>query len=736
MQAALFKIPIIENMTVISPYARLVKQSGKIHVFLNGNETFEYAEDDNFSRNIVIVNLTKNKMGSQEAIAEAFNVGVNQPRRLFQRFEQYGLNGIYPLKIGPRGRHKITPDMHNFIIWKLRREMGISQILRDVEKKFNTQLSRSAIEIIRKSMPIMAAKPLKVENLKFEFEIENERPIPTPSMPADKELQPPSVQVVQADVSTVTDSESKALVPEQEHIAHAGLFMLWGFLQRMNFMEILNQVFSELNGRFYFVKETFLTLFFAIYLRIQSVEDYKLLQRHQLAPLWGARCSMDLRTLRRKLDLLKTQQKGGDFLFALSKAYINIGLVQTGVLYFDGHFLPYYGKHKLSKGFFTQRRLAMPGQEQFFVNDLKGRPFFFMLKPANKSFIKMIPELVRQVRELTGQHEIAIVFDRGGFSTKLFHKLDQDGVLFYTYLKNPQFKVDESAFASHEIKYRHLTQKAELAEVGIYLRDEQNVYCYRDIVRKKQKKQTHVITNDMTHSIEIIASLMFNRWGQENFFKYMVTTYHLNSLGTYLFENSSQKIVVKNPERAINRQQVQSLKKELAAVEEKLLKRLSSKRNKNKLLSDVKNQSQDLLKRQQEIQALIQKLNAEHKKLPIKVPVTREGTPEAYDLLQEDKKLILDSIKLLAYNAEEWLLEHLAHVYKNKNDIRRILFKIAKQPGTVVQHHDQLWVTFAPFESLTHQKIAQGLCELLNELEIQSPLNRGKIRFAVAETTH
>ena len=49
----------------------------------------------------------------------------------------------------------------------------------------------------------------------------------------------------------------------------------------------------------------------------------------------------------------------------LTQVYIAQGYVEVGQLYYDGHFVPYYGKEDIGSGFFTQRRLAVPGHEQY-----------------------------------------------------------------------------------------------------------------------------------------------------------------------------------------------------------------------------------------------------------------------------------------------------------------------------------------------------------------------------------
>jgi len=40
---------------------------------------------------------------------------------------------------------------------------------------------------------------------------------------------------------------------------------------------------------------------------------------------------------------------------------------------------------------------------------------------ANAGLVKMLPEVLSQVRQLVGDRRVTVVFDRGGWSPKLFH---------------------------------------------------------------------------------------------------------------------------------------------------------------------------------------------------------------------------------------------------------------------------------------------------------------------------
>jgi hypothetical protein len=50
----------------------------------------------------------------------------------------------------------------------------------------------------------------------------------------------------------------------------------------------------------------------------------------------------------------------------------------------------------------------------YWVNDQRGDPLFVVTAEANAAMVKMLPVVLRQVRNLIGQRRVPIVFDRGG----------------------------------------------------------------------------------------------------------------------------------------------------------------------------------------------------------------------------------------------------------------------------------------------------------------------------------
>jgi hypothetical protein len=62
-------------------------------------------------------------------------------------------------------------------------------------------------------------------------------------------------------------------------------------------------------------------------------------------------------------------------------------------------------------------------------------------------------------------------------------------------------------------------------------------------------KQTHVLTDDREKSAAELASRMFGRWSQENYFKYAGEHRDLDALVTQEMDQPTGR-VVPNPERA------------------------------------------------------------------------------------------------------------------------------------------------------------------------------------------
>ena len=123
-----------------------------------------------------------------------------------------------------------------------------------------------------------------------------------------------------------------------------------------------------------------------------------------------------------------------------------------GFLYVDGHVRIYHGKRKIPKAHAARRRLAMPATTDYWVNDQAGDPLFVITAEANAGLVKMLPEVLGEVRSLVGDRRITIVFDRGGWSPKLFGKMIKDGFDILTYRKGKSRRITDKRFVMRRAK--------------------------------------------------------------------------------------------------------------------------------------------------------------------------------------------------------------------------------------------------------------------------------------------
>jgi hypothetical protein len=91
-------------------------------------------------------------------------------------------------------------------------------------------------------------------------------------------------------------------------------------------------------------------------------------------------------------------------------------------------------------------RLSMPATSDYWVNDSAGDPLFVITAEANAGLVTMLPEVLKQVRSLVGKRRVTVVFDRGGFSPKLFQQILAAGFDILTYRKGRRPRIPRKRF--------------------------------------------------------------------------------------------------------------------------------------------------------------------------------------------------------------------------------------------------------------------------------------------------
>jgi hypothetical protein len=159
----------------------------------------------------------------------------------------------------------------------------------------------------------------------------------------------------------------------------------------------------------------------------------------------------------------------------------------------------------------------MPAITDYWINDCSGDPLLMITGDIDATLSKALPGVLRQVREVVGERRVTIVFDRGGWSPKLFATMINDGFDVLTYRVGRCRRIHERQF---------IRRRAELDGDWVdYLLHDQPVRLLKGKLRLRQVTrlcdnghQTQVITSRWDLCDVEVAYRMFERWRQENFF--------------------------------------------------------------------------------------------------------------------------------------------------------------------------------------------------------------------------
>jgi hypothetical protein len=168
--------------------------------------------------------------------------------------------------------------------------------------------------------------------------------------------------------------------------------------------------------------------------------------------------------------------------------------------------------------------------------------------------------------------------------------------------------------------------------------------------------QTQVITNRSDLRDIEIAWRMFERWRQENFFKYMREEFLLDALVDYRVEPEDPTRTIPNPERRTLDKDIRSARTELAKIEQEYGAAAANNAEQQRpSMRGFKIAHGSLGKKLRAARARLAKLIEQRRAVPTRVEI-RDLSEGAVVKLATERKHLTDIIKMVAYQAESDLL--------------------------------------------------------------------------------
>ena len=715
---------------VVNDRCLIRTRDGHRLVIVSGILLWQYTVGDGMAESHAMVSLVEQGWADQNDVARAFGCAVRTLRRYQRRFEDGGLSALGHGSGFPKGRRRLKKSRTKLVHRlkaegnsnrEIARRIGVDE---KAVRKFLRRMGwreKSPEQALLPLGEVLAADP----NLSaFRSAAEEPLPVTLDRDPANRVF-----DRLMAFLGLLDDAAP--LFRSGTRVPGAGVLIALPCLVQSGVLDCARDVYGSIGPAFYGLRTSILALLLMALLRIKRAEGLKEHPPGDLGRILGLDRAPEVKTVRRKLSRLAAADRAVEFGRALAERRVALRGAALGFLYVDGHVRVYHGRHKLPKTHVARMRLSLAATSDYWVNDMAGDPLFVVTAEANAGLVKMLPGVLGEVRSLVGERRVTVVFDRGGYSPKLFQKLIAEGFDILTYRKGRFRRVSRKQFQKHQaiLDGREITYK--LADQNVLLLKRK--LRLRQVTRLSDNgHQTPILTSRRDLPAVEVAFRMFERWRQENFFKYLREEYALDALVDYEVVPDNPTRDVPNPARAAINTKLKEARAELTRLQADYGEEaLQNMERVHSTMRGFKISKSKLRRTISTARKRIAQLEAKRVAMPQRVPVKDVVSADIVKLAPERKHLT-NLLKMVAYQAESDLMRLVAPHYRRVKDEGRTLIQSALSGAADLEVTDcELCVVLAPLSSAHRTRAIAALCDELNRSETVFPGSRLRLRYRV-----
>ena len=507
---------------------------------------------------------------------------------------------------------------------------------------------------------------------------------------------------------------------------YAGAMLLFPYLHRVG----AEAIFGTLTGgpaRRYDDLAVLSTATISFALGTGTLEGTKHLRRAEAGAAVGLAMVPELATLRPRLSALADGSDPLGLQRAFAAGMLTADPAGEAVYFVDDHFVPYAGARPVAKGWNTKRRHAGPGRDDTLLVDARGRAIVFGSgEPTGLS--STLPGVLTQLRQVLGPDApVLLGFDRGGAYPAAFTACRQAGADWVTYRRAPLLEATAAPRASWTLrdgKRLSVTLADESVQIKGYGAARQlTLFEHGAAVLQ-------VLTSDTDATGAALLYWLRARWRIENMFKYAAEHNGIDTLADYAMDTGPDTRMVKNPARLAARKTVAAAQAELATAERALPQLLAGPGTPKQMNAKLPGVHRRIEAATRAVEATKTALRP----VPAKILAT-ELDPNAKRarprLARRGLQMVL---RLLAFNAEAWLAEHLNAYLADPNEYRAIARNLLHLGGHVDYTTQTITVTLDRPDSPRVARALQLLTEELNATPARLPGDRRPLTYQVAGT--
>jgi transposase len=719
-----------EGTRIINERCLIRTQDEHRVVLVSGIVLAQYSLTDQMAEVYARVNLVEQGWATQQDVARAFNCSARTVRRDQRRFEEGGLAALGHLGGYPKGQQRLPAARRGWIDRlkaqghsnrEIARRAGVSEMaIRKGLRRLGWKESPPQQDLI----PAEEVAPANPNLSAFSSAAEASPVVSRDTDPGDR-----CTDRLLARLGLLEDAPP--LFGSASAVPRAGVLLALPVLVASGVFECAQRIYGSLGPAFYGLRTSLLTLLLMALWRIKRPEGLKEYSPADLGRVLGLDRAPEVKTLRRKLTRLAAVGRATQFGQALAQQRVTLRGAVLGFLYVDGHVRVYHGKHVLPKAHVARMRISMPATSDYWVNDSVGDPLFVVTAEANAGLVKMLPGILNQVRALVGQRRVTVVFDRGGYSPKLFQQLLACGFDLLTYRKGRYPHIPRQRFQACRTRRDGRTITYVLADQEVRLL--KGRLRLRQVTRLMDNgHQTPILTSRRELPPAHVAYRMFERWRQENFFKYLREEYALDALVEYAAVPDDPAREVPNPAWAAGDAQLRQAHAHLDRLQAEYgLEALTNLEDQRRTMRGFKTAQGKLGRKIWSAWQRVLQLEKRRAAIPRRLPV-QAILKEPVVKLAPERKHLTNLIKMVAYQAESDLLRLVAPYYRRAGDEGRTLIQSALASAADLQVTEkELRVTLAAQSSLHRTRAIAELCKELNSTRTLFPGSRLRLRYAI-----
>jgi DNA-binding CsgD family transcriptional regulator len=697
---------VLEGMPGPEPL-RLLTHQGETVVLSGRLVLFRFAVADIGMRRLAMVALTQAGQ-SVKAVAQAFEVHPNYLSTLRKTAREEGSAGLVkaqgrPVKLTPAQREQVRR-------WS---EQGVTG--QEIARRL--QVSDSMIS------RLVGAGPRMPGSVQDEFPgTDVDDPVVDDPVVADRELPAAEPAVPALEPGNGLDGGRRGVVVGSSRLGaagvdsrYAGAMLLHAFYDRVG----AAAVFAPLSGagpaparsrRFDDVALLTATSV-AFALGVGSVEATKHLLRDQVGPLAGLVRLPELRTLRPRLGEIAEACDPLRLQADLARAMLNAQAPLLGLYFVDDHFVPYEGAKPVGKGYNTKRRTAQKGLADTVVTDYHGRAVCFVSGPPS-GLTKTLPAALSELRGVTGDAKIMLGFDRGGSYAQVFAHCRDQGVDWITYRRG---KLAETTTVSRRYWRVDTAGRAETVNLADEMITIKDYGPARQLTLfENDQPVLQVLTSDPHAPAAALLAWLRCRWRIENVFKYLTAHHGIDWLCHYDADTAADTTPIDNPARKQARDAVKRAETTLADAQRALTRLLRS----DATVAEINTAIPAAQTAIDTAEAALTSAKSQLKTIPAKIPANQHNPQAERAILRTQRRSLQMVLRLLAFNAEQWLADRLNAYLADNDEYRATLRHLLHLGGHITYTTKTITVAL---DTPPTPKITRALRLLLAELNTTPP---------------